>query len=261
MLLKIDDITVAYDKHKVLENFSLDIGEGEIVCLVGESGSGKTTVIRSVLGLLPTSGHIISGDIIYNGQSLLSMNQKEFMSVQGTQMSMIFQDSGSMLNPVRKIGSQFIEYIRVHRKISKKEAENIALERLKEVHLADAENVMNSYPFQLSGGMRQRVGIAMALAFEPKLLLADEPTSALDVTIQAQIVRQMMELQKKENTAVIMVTHNLGVATYMSNKIVVMQNGRIVESGTREEIMYNPKEEYTKKLIEAIPTMEGEPYV
>ena len=261
MLLKIDDITVAYDKHKVLENFSLDIDEGEIVCLVGESGSGKTTVIRSVLGLLPTSGHIIAGDIIFNGQSLLNMNQKEFMSVQGTQMSMIFQDSGSMLNPVRKIGSQFIEYIRVHRKISKKEAENIALERLKEVHLADAENVMNSYPFQLSGGMRQRVGIAMALAFEPKLLLADEPTSALDVTIQAQIVRQMMELQKKENTAVIMVTHNLGVATYMSNKIVVMQNGRIVESGTREEIMYNPKEEYTKKLIEAIPTMEGEPYV
>ena len=261
MLLKIDDITVAYDKHKVLENFSLDIDEGEIVCLVGESGSGKTTVIRSVLGLLPTSGHIIAGDIIFNGQSLLNMNQKEFMSVQGTQMSMIFQDSGSMLNPVRKIGSQFIEYIRVHRKISKKEAENIALERLKEVHLADAENVMNSYPFQLSGGMRQRVGIAMALAFEPKLLLADEPTSALDVTIQAQIVRQMMELQKKENTAVIMVTHNLGVATYMSNKIVVMQNGRIVESGTREEIMYNPKEEYTKSLIEAIPTMEGEPYV
>ena len=261
MLLKIDDITVAYDKHKVLENFSLDIGEGEIVCLVGESGSGKTTVIRSVLGLLPTSGHIIAGDIIFNGQSLLNMNQKEFMSVQGTQMSMIFQDSGSMLNPVRKIGSQFIEYIRVHKKISKKEAENIAIERLKEVHLADAENVMNSYPFQLSGGMRQRVGIAMALAFEPKLLLADEPTSALDVTIQAQIVRQMMELQKKENTAVIMVTHNLGVATYMSNKIVVMQNGRIVESGTREEIMYNPKEEYTKSLIEAIPTMEGEPYV
>ena len=261
MLLKIDDITVAYDKHKVLENFSLDIDEGEIVCLVGESGSGKTTVIRSVLGLLPTSGHIIAGDIIFNGQSLLNMNRKEFMSVQGTQMSMIFQDSGSMLNPVRKIGSQFIEYIRVHKKISKKEAENIAIERLKEVHLADAENVMNSYPFQLSGGMRQRVGIAMALAFEPKLLLADEPTSALDVTIQAQIVRQMMELQKKENTAVIMVTHNLGVATYMSNKIVVMQNGRIVESGTREEIMYNPKEEYTKSLIEAIPTMEGEPYV
>ena len=218
-------------------------------------------MIRSVLGLLPTSGHIIAGDIIFNGQSLLNMNQKEFMSVQGTQMSMIFQDSGSMLNPVRKIGSQFIEYIRVHKKISKKEAENIAIERLKEVHLADAENVMNSYPFQLSGGMRQRVGIAMALAFEPKLLLADEPTSALDVTIQAQIVRQMMELQKKENTAVIMVTHNLGVATYMSNKIVVMQNGRIVESGTREEIMYNPKEEYTKSLIEAIPTMEGEPYV
>lgn len=261
MLLKIENITVAYEDHVVLEDFSLEVDEGEVVCLVGESGSGKTTVIRSVLGLLPTTGRVTSGDIIFQDKSILSMNPKEFMGIQGSEMSMIFQDSGSMLNPVRKIGSQFIEYIRFHKKMSKEEAKQLALKKLKSVHLADAENVMNSYPFQLSGGMRQRVGIAMALTFEPKLLLADEPTSALDVTIQAQIVRQMMELQEIEKTAVIMVTHNLGVATYMSNKIVVMQNGKVVEAGTRDEIMYNPKQQYTKDLIKAIPSMEGEPYV
>ena len=261
MLLKIDNITVAYEDKIVLQDFSLEVDEGEVVCLVGESGSGKTTVIRSVLGLLPSTGKVTSGDIIFQDKSVLNMNSKEFMNIQGSQMSMIFQDSGSMLNPVRKIGSQFIEYIRFHKNYSKEEAKQLAISKLKEVHLADAENIMYSYPFQLSGGMRQRVGIAMALAFEPKLLLADEPTSALDVTIQAQIVRQMMELQEIEKTAVIMVTHNLGVATYMSNRIVVMQNGKIVETGTRDEIMYNPKEQYTKDLINAIPSMEGEPYV
>ena len=176
-------------------------------------------------------------------------------------MTMIFQDSGSMLNPVRKIGAQFLEYIRLHENLTKAEAKKRAIEMLEEVRLPDADNIMQSYPFQLSGGMRQRVGIAMALAFHPKLLLADEPTSALDVTIQAQIVRQMMELQKLEKTSIIMVTHNLGVATYMSNHIVVMKNGEIVEAGTRDEIMYNPQHEYTKNLIAAIPTMEGEPYV
>ena len=166
-----------------------------------------------------------------------------------------------MLNPVRKIGSQFVEYIRLHEKLSKTEAKKRAIEMLEEVRLPDADNIMQSYPFELSGGMRQRVGIAMALAFHPKLLLADEPTSALDVTIQAQIVRQMMELQKLEKTSIIIVTHNLGVATYMSNHIIVMKNGEIVEAGTRDEIMYHPQHEYTKNLIAAIPTMEGEPYV
>ena len=166
-----------------------------------------------------------------------------------------------MLNPVRKIGGQFTEYIRQHEKISKADARKRAIEMLEMVRLPDADNIMNSYPFQLSGGMRQRVGIAMALVFEPKLLLADEPTSALDVTIQAQIVREMMELQQRERTSIIMVTHNLGVATYMSDKIVVMQHGAIVEEGSRDDIIYHPRNEYTKSLISAIPTMEGDPYV
>ena len=261
MLLKIEDLTVSYGDRAVVKNFNLEMNEGEVVCLVGESGSGKTTVIRAVLGLLPATGKITGGDIIFNGESLLGKTEKDFLSIRGRDMTMIFQDSGSMLNPVRKIGAQFLEYIRLHENLTKAEAQKRAMEMLEEVRLPDADNIMQSYPFQLSGGMRQRVGIAMALAFHPKLLLADEPTSALDVTIQAQIVRQMMELQKLEKTSIIMVTHNLGVATYMSNHIVVMKNGEIVEAGTRDEIMYNPQHEYTQNLIAAIPTMEGEPYV
>ena len=261
MLLKIEDLTVSYGDRAVVKNFNLEMNEGEVVCLVGESGSGKTTVIRAVLGLLPAAGKITGGDIIFNGESLLGKTEKDFLSIRGRDMTMIFQDSGSMLNPVRKIGAQFLEYIRLHENLTKAEAKKRAMEMLEEVRLPDADNIMQSYPFQLSGGMRQRVGIAMALAFHPKLLLADEPTSALDVTIQAQIVRQMMELQKLEKTSIIMVTHNLGVATYMSNHIVVMKNGEIVEAGTRDEIMYNPQHEYTQNLIAAIPTMEGEPYV
>ena len=261
MLLKIEDLTVSYGDRAVVKNFNLEMNEGEVVCLVGESGSGKTTVIRAVLGLLPAAGKITGGDIIFNGESLLGKTEKDFLSIRGRDMTMIFQDSGSMLNPVRKIGAQFLEYIRLHENLTKAEAQKRAMEMLEEVRLPDADNIMQSYPFQLSGGMRQRVGIAMALAFHPKLLLADEPTSALDVTIQAQIVRQMMELQKLEKTSIIMVTHNLGVATYMSNHIVVMKNGEIVEAGTRDEIMYNPQHEYTQNLIAAIPTMEGEPYV
>ncbi|MBQ1331395.1 MAG: ABC transporter ATP-binding protein [Lachnospiraceae bacterium] len=261
MLLKIEDLTVSYGDRAVVKNFNLEMNEGEVVCLVGESGSGKTTVIRAVLGLLPAAGKITGGDIIFNGESLLGKTEKDFLSIRGRDMTMIFQDSGSMLNPVRKIGAQFLEYIRLHENLTKAEAKKRAMEMLEEVRLPDADNIMQSYPFQLSGGMRQRVGIAMALAFHPKLLLADEPTSALDVTIQAQIVRQMMELQKLEKTSIIMVTHNLGVATYMSNHIVVMKNGEIVEAGTRDEIMYHPQHEYTQNLIAAIPTMEGEPYV
>ena len=178
---------------------------------------------------------------------------------------MIFQDSGAMIDPISTIGSQFIEYIRAHdRSLSKRQAYQRAAQMLTQMRLPDADNVMHSYPFQLSGGMRQRVGIAMAMTFEPKLLLADEPTSALDVTTQAQIVRQMMDLHIYHQTSIIIVTHNLGVAAYMSDlsdRILVMKKGRVVESGNREEILHHPKDPYTKELLAAIPTMEGEVYV
>ena len=174
---------------------------------------------------------------------------------------MIFQDCGGTLNPIRRIGSQYVEYIRTHSKMSKEEAWELAVSMLQKMRLPDAENVMKSFPHQLSGGMRQRVGIAMAMTFNPELLLADEPTSALDVTTQAQIVRQMMELRDKSGTGIIIVTHNLGVAAYMADQLIVMQNGKVVDQGTRDQVMNHPTNAYTKKLLAAVPEMGGERFV
>ena len=260
-MLDIDHITVEYNERPTLIDFNLHMEQGEIVSLVGESGSGKTTVIRSVLGLLAREGEVIQGDIRFHGESLLSKSEKELETIRGSRISMIFQDSGAMMNPISRIGSQFVEYIRLHERMSKEEARKKAIHMLDAMRLPDSEHIMRSYSFQLSGGMRQRVGIAMAMTFEPELLLADEPTSALDVTTQAQIIRQMINLKKQHRTSIILVTHNLGVAAYMSDRIIVMQNGRIVESGDREKILNNPQKEYTKKLLAAIPTMEEMDYV
>ena len=174
---------------------------------------------------------------------------------------MIFQDCGGTLNPIRKIGSQFVEYICTHSKMSKEEAWKKGVSMIEKMRLPEAENIMNSYPHQLSGGMRQRVGIAMAMTFNPELLLADEPTSALDVTTQAQIVRQMMELRDDYGTGIIVVTHNLGVAAYMSDYIVVMKDGRIEDQGDRDHILHHSENEYTHKLLSAVPSMGGKSYV
>lgn len=186
---------------------------------------------------------------------------EEWRRLRGTQMSMIFQDSGAMINPVRRIGAQYVEYIRAHENITKKEAFDKGVEMLEKMRLPSGENIMKSYPFQLSGGMRQRVGIAMAMTFQPKLLLGDEPTSALDVTTQAQIVRQMMELRERYNTSIIVVTHNIGVAAYMGDKIIVMKDGRIVDFGGRDKILHHPSCEYTKTLLASVPAMGGYRFV
>ena len=246
-MLDVQDITVAYSSNAepTIEGFHLKMKPGEICSIVGESGSGKTTVIRSILGLLPGGGKVTKGDILFEGESLLQYSKKQWRELRGTQISMIFQDSGAMINPIRKIGSQYVEYIRAYKNISKK----------------DAFGIMESYPFELSGGMCQRVGIAMAMTFQPKLLLADEPTSALDVTTQAQIVRQMMELRDDFGTGIIVVTHNIGVAAYMADKLLVMRQGKVVDSGQREDILHNPQSEYTKNLLASVPALKGERYV
>ena len=246
-MLEIKDLSVQYGKQApTIEHFNLSMKKGEIISVVGESGSGKTTVIRAVLGALAGGGRVSAGDIQFNGKSLISM---------------IFQDCGGTLNPIRKIGSQYVEYICTHTDVSKAEAWKKGCSMLQKMRLPDAENIMKSYPHQLSGGMRQRVGIAMAMTFNPELLLADEPTSALDVTTQAQIVRQMMELRDDFGTGIIIVTHNIGVAAYMADQLVVMQNGKVVDQGTRDEVMNNPTSDYTKKLLAAVPEMEGQRYV
>lgn len=261
-MLEIKDLTIQYGKQApTIEHFNLSMKKGEIVSVVGESGSGKTTVIRAVLGALAGGGQVTAGDILFQGDSLLNNTKEEWRKLRGTKISMIFQDCGGTLNPIRKIGSQYVEYICTQSKMSKAEAENLAVSMLKKMHLPEAENIMESFPHQLSGGMRQRVGIAMAMTFNPELLLADEPTSALDVTTQAQIVRQMMELRDDFGTSIIIVTHNVGVAAYMADQMIVMQHGKVVDRGTRDEVMKHPTNEYTKRLLAAVPEMEGERFV
>ena len=258
-MLKIDNITVQYGNNKpTIEDFSLEISSGEIVAIVGESGSGKTTVIRSVLGLLPGQGKVTKGDIVFEGDSILNYTQKQWNQCRGTKMSMIFQDCGAMINPNRRIGSQFVEYIRVHEDMPKDKAKDKAIDMLNRMRLPQAKDIMRKYPFQLSGGQRQRVGIAMAMTFQPKLLIADEPTSALDVTTQSQIVKEMMELRDKYDTSIMIVTHNLAVAVYMADKIIVMKDGEIVDRGTRDEILNNPTSDYTKRLLASVPTWREE---
>ena len=260
-MLKLDNVTISYKNVPTVQNFNLDMKEGQIVSLVGESGSGKTTVIRAVLGLLAGGGKVTEGSITFEGEDLLSYTPEQWRKLRGSDISMIFQDSGAMMNPTRKVGKVFTEYILTHENISKKEAWSKGIAMLERMRLPSPDNIMESYPFQLSGGMRQRVGIAMGMTYQPKLLLADEPTSALDVTTQAQNVRQMMKLRDDYHTGIIVVTHNLGVAAYMSDYIVVMKNGRMEDQGTREYILKESKYEYTRKLLEAVPSRGGERYV
>ncbi|MBQ9365354.1 MAG: ABC transporter ATP-binding protein [Schwartzia sp.] len=260
-LLEIKNVDISYGKNLTVKNVSLSLEKGEICSIVGESGSGKTTVIRAVLGLLPGAGRVSAGSITYDGKDLLNLTDSEWRNLRGYDMSMIFQDSGAMMNALRLIGDSYVEYIRTHEEISKEDAWAKGVEMLERMRLPDGDRIMHSYPFQLSGGQRQRVGIAMGMTYRPKLLLADEPTSALDVTTQAQIVRQFMELRDEYGTSIIIVTHNLGVAAYMGDKIVVMKHGEVVDRGERDYILHQSTNPYTKLLLDAVPTLGGKRYV
>lgn len=260
MLLEVSELSIAYANDPIVKNMNLSLEEGEVVAIVGESGSGKTTVIRAILGCLPHGGHITGGEICFEGKNLLENTVEDWRKLCGRKAAMVFQDSGSMLDPIKRIGSQFIEYICEHSSLTKSEAAKAAEEMLKKMHLPHTKNLMKSYPFELSGGMRQRIGIAMAMFFKPRLLLADEPTSALDVTTQAQVVTEMLEICRRDQTAIILVTHNIGVAAYMSEKLIVMRSGSIVEAGKTDEIITNPQSQYTKELLEAVPEIGGKRY-
>lgn len=261
-MLEIKDLSVQYGKNPpTIEHFDLSMKKGEVISVVGESGSGKTTVIRAVLGALAGGGKVTAGDIRFQGNSLLQNNRDKWRRLRGTKISMIFQDCGGTLNPIRKIGSQFVEYICTHSDKSKKEAWKLGVSMLEKMRLPDGANIMDSYPHQLSGGMRQRVGIAMAMTFNPELLLADEPTSALDVTTQAQIIRQMLELREQYDTGIIIVTHNIGVAAYMADQMIVMKHGKVVDHGTRDQVMNHPTDDYTKELLASVPEMGGSRFV
>lgn len=243
---------------KALNGVSLSMEQGEVLGIVGESGSGKSVTAYSVMGLTAYPGKLIGGTIRFNGHKIDEMSEKEFRKIRGNEVSIIFQDPMTSLNPVYTIGNQITEVILLHTDKTKKEAHERAKELLELVGINEPEKRLKQYPHELSGGMRQRVMIAIALACEPKLLIADEPTTALDVTIQAQILELMQELRAKLGMSIIMITHDLGVVASMCEKIAVMYAGHIVEYGTADEIFYNPKHEYTKGLIKSIPKLNAE---
>lgn len=258
-ILDIKNLSIAFENNKngikAVNEASLQLNSGEILGIVGESGCGKTTLSRSIVGLLPGAGKITEGEIVFEGKDLLNLSKEEKRKVRGREIGMIFQDSMTSLNPVRKIGNQFIETLCSRLKIDKERARNLAEETLRKVNLSKPEKIMNRYSFQLSGGMRQRVMIAMALALKPKILIADEPTTALDVTVQAQILKEMYGLKQKYGTSIILVSHNLGVVYQVVDKIAVMYAGSVVEYGKASTIFKKPVHPYTKALLGSIPNL------
>lgn len=261
-LLKVDNLNVGFQNRKtfvpILEDISFEVMPGETLCVVGESGCGKSLTSLSIMGLLPANGEITKGSIYYNEDDLTKKSMKEMSKIRGNDISMIFQEPMTSLNPVHSVGKQISEAVLVHQKMSKKEAWDRAIDLLKLVGIPSPETRVNGYPHEMSGGMRQRVMIAMALACNPRLLIADEPTTALDVTIQAQILEQMNDLKDKMKMAILMITHDLGVVSEMADKVIVMYAGKIVEYASVSQLFREPKHPYTKGLIASIPTLENE---
>lgn len=252
-LLEIKNLNINYKNSiKAVKNVNFILEDNQIISIVGESGSGKSTLIRAILKLLPMGGEIESGNIFFLGKDILSLNKNELNKLRGKDIGMIFQDPNSTMDPIKTVEKQFLEYTLEHNDISKKEAIDLAKEYLLKLNLTDVDRVLKSYSFELSGGMKQRVAIAMAMAQSPKLLLADEPTSALDVTVQSQVIKELKRVKQNFKTAIILVTHNMGVASYVSDKIAVMKNGEIIEFGDKEQIIKNPQNEYTKSLLNTI---------
>lgn len=261
-LLEVKGLTTVftgdYGKNISVDHVSFYVDEGEAVCIVGESGCGKSVTSLSIMGLLSRRGKVIEGEVCFDGSSLLSMTEKELDEIRGDKLTMIFQDPLTSLNPVFTVGSQITESIRAHLGYSKKEAVKRAEKLLKRVGMPDAENIMKKYPHMLSGGMRQRVMIAMALSCNPRLLIADEPTTALDVTIQAQIMNLLRELQKENGMSMILITHDIGLVANMADRVIVMYAGQIIEEAPVKELFKNPGHPYTQALLNTVPTIRDD---
>lgn len=261
LLLEVKNLSIEFHDHalpeSVVENVCLQVNTGEIVGVVGESGSGKSMTAMAIAGLLRRHDMKKSGEILFGGEELLHAKRSKLRQYQGNDISIVFQEPMTSLNPVKKIGWQVEESLRVHQpQMTKEERYQRAIESLRSVELAEPEKVYRQYPHELSGGMRQRVMIASAMICEPKLLIADEPTTALDVTIQLQIVKLLKRLNKEKHTSILFISHDLSLVRRLCDRIIVMQRGHIVETGTPKEIFEQPKQEYTKQLIAAIPRLE-----
>ncbi|SHH77658.1 ABC transporter ATP-binding protein, partial [Cognatishimia maritima] len=263
-LLSVRDLTVKFAMRDqtvtALNGISFDLAKGERLGIVGESGAGKSITGFSLMNLLSRPGYIDSGEILFDGQDVVKMSDAELRRVRGNRMAMIFQDPMVTLNPVLTIGQQMVETIRAHRKVSYDDARQIAIVKLREVYIPSPEERLEQYPHELSGGMRQRIIIAIALLLDPQLIIADEPTTALDVTIQADIMELMLELCQSNQVGLILITHDLGVVSQMTERTLVMYAGRIIEAGRTRSIINDPQHPYTQGLINALPqqTQPGE---
>lgn len=261
-VLEVKDLEISFDTYagtvRAIRNVSFDLYKGETLAIVGESGSGKSVTTRSIMGLLASNANIDNGEILFKNSDIVKKTEKEMQKIRGKEIAMIFQDPMTSLDPTMPIGKQVAESLIIHNKVSKKEALASALELLNLVGIPNAEKRLKNYPHQFSGGQRQRIVIAIALICYPEVLIADEPTTALDVTIQAQILELMKDIQKKINTSIIFITHDLGVVANVADRVAVMYGGRIVEVGTAEEIFYNPQHPYTWGLLGSMPTLEGD---
>ena len=260
-LLSVRDLKTSFFTHvgevKAVRGISFDVNEGEVLGIVGESGSGKSVTSLSIMGLLQYPGRVVDGEILLNGEDILTYSKDQMRKVRGKEIAMIFQDPMTSLNPVYTIGNQVMEMILEHEKMTKREARARAIEMLKLVGIPAAEKRIDSYPHEFSGGMRQRVMIALALSCNPKLLIADEPTTALDVTIQAQILSLIKSLNKQFGMTTMLITHDLGVVATVCDKVAVMYGGLIMEYGTVDEIFYHPRHPYTMGLLGSIPHVDG----
>ena len=259
-VLDVKDLTVrlpgASDRENAIENISFSVAPGEIVCVVGESGSGKSVTAQAVMGLLPKELKPTGGETLLQGEDTLSAQVHRLRDLRGTKMAMIFQEPMTALNPVTRVGEQIGEMLEIHTTLSPGDRRKRAIEIMESVHLPDPERMVDSYPHQLSGGQRQRIMIAMALVLDPALLIADEPTTALDVTTQAQILKLIKEMQERQGTGVLFITHDFGVVAEIADRIVVMQHGSIVEQGPRDQVLQNPTQPYTQMLMASVPSMK-----
>ena len=261
-LLEVDNLATVftgdYGVSISVDHISFHVDQGEVVCIVGESGCGKSVTSLSIMGLLGKGGAVIDGSVLFDGKNLLAMTEKELDRIRGDELTMIFQDPLTSLNPVFTVGNQITESIRTHMHLSREEARKRAVELLAQVGMPAPEEIMKKYPHTLSGGMRQRVMIAMALSCNPRLLIADEPTTALDVTIQAQIMKKLRELQQKKNMSMILITHDIGLVANTADRVIVMYAGQIIEEASSEELFVNPKHPYTRALLGTVPTIRDD---
>ena len=261
-LLEVDNLTTVftgdYGVNISVDHVSFHVDQGEVVCIVGESGCGKSVTSLSIMGLLGKGGAVIDGSVLFDGKNLLAMTEKELDRIRGDELTMIFQDPLTSLNPVFTVGNQITESIRTHMHLSRGEAGKRAVELLAQVGMPAPEEMMTKYPHTLSGGMRQRVMIAMALSCNPRLLIADEPTTALDVTIQAQIMRLLKELRQEKDMSMILITHDIGLVANTADRVLVMYAGQVIEEASAEELFVNPKHPYTQALLGTVPTIRDD---